>query len=210
MLWRCLPPFFSKDRTNIFLQNVGTCILFHLMSLFWSVLFRKTVNCHDYLALVTEKWMLPEHWWHHSDRELTCDWTQASVVRCQQLTTSAMALSTQSHNPKDHNTNLHLWEISKYDIPLEEYMRVTCTFRHSIWWFWSMQLKASSWQHNNSLAQCFFPYRETFFQQDILSHSYSVTAVSQWWQYTAVSKVTHHRWTQGWSPQTDRNFFVFP
>ena len=114
MLWRCLPPYFSKDRTNIFLQNVGTCILFHLMSLFWSVLFRKTVNCHDYLALVTEKWMLPEHWWHHSDRELTCDWTQASVVRCQQLTTSAMALSTQSHNPKDHNTNLHLWEISKY------------------------------------------------------------------------------------------------
>jgi hypothetical protein len=154
--------------------------------------------------------MLPEHWWHHSDREQTCDWTQASVVRCQQLTTSAMALSTQSHNPQDRNTNLHLWEIFKYDIPLEEYMRMTCMFRHSIQRFWSIQLKAYSWQHNNSVAQCFFPYRETFFQQDILSHSYSVTAVSQWWQHTAVSKVTHHRWTQGWSPHTDRNFFVFP
>jgi len=33
MLWRCLFPYFCKDRTNIFLQNVGTCILYHMMSL---------------------------------------------------------------------------------------------------------------------------------------------------------------------------------
>jgi len=27
-------PYFSKDRTNIFLQNVGICVLYHVMSLF--------------------------------------------------------------------------------------------------------------------------------------------------------------------------------
>jgi hypothetical protein len=48
----------------------------------------------------------------------------------------------------------------------------------------------------------------TFFQQDILSHSYSVTAVSQWWQYTAVSRVTHHSWTQGWSPPHRQGIFL--
>jgi len=50
-------PYFSKDRTNIFLQNVGTCVLYHVMSLFEVSYLEMTST-----AMIIQHWGQKNEW----------------------------------------------------------------------------------------------------------------------------------------------------